>query len=429
MPKEVKEYPPIPEPELTPGPNTLSLLYKALNIEIRTARLTETSRGRVLGEVEIIRPIPDDPEDKEGETLLHVTTGFDFHSNSYRSDLIRSMAHKVNSLDWQGLVEDICDRVIKHQRRGDPEAVIDVKKIVFHKPSYLLYPYLPHGQPCIIVGKKKSLKTTLVMTMAVVLAGGWTSNPFGFIGVANHPHKILWLDWETDQEGFEYDLMRIIEGMGEKQDIADNIIYRHCRGSLIDQVEQIKYLVNKYNIDLIILDSIAPASGGDIKNAETAIKYHSALRYLDRASCSLAHPPKSELLTETTVTGAGQFEDLARIIWETKKEQEEDTETAHQAIFHLKPYKTGTMKPAGLRYEFSEDAIIIVQENPRLINSFKPRMSLNNQIFDLLRSGEKPIKDIQLTTGKPYTHVYNELKRMLAKGTIILNDNGLYGLP
>lgn len=422
MPKEIKEYPPIPEPELTPGPNTLRLFYEALNLEVRTARLSETNRGRVLGEIELIQP------GDKSDAVLHVTTAFDFHSNSYRTDLIRSMTYKINSINWQGLVEDICDRVIKHARAGEPEAVIDTGKIIFHKPSYLLYPYLPANQPCIIVGKKKSLKTTLVMAMAVVLAAGWTNNPFDFHGVANRPHKILWLDWETDQEGFEYDIQRIIEGMGEKQDIADNIIYRRCYGALINQIEQIKALVTKYNIDLIIIDSIAPASGGDTKSSEVAVNYHNALRYLCTTSCSLAHPPKSDLLQETTVTGAGQFEDLARIIWEVKKEQSEDEETAHQAIFHLKPYKTAQMKPHGLRYEFSDESIILIKENPRLIEAFKPRMGLPTRILDYLQNGSKSHKDIMDYLGKSSNITSVALNRLAKDRKIVKLPDNTWGL-
>lgn len=275
------------------------------------------------------------------------------------------------------------------------------------------------------------MKTTVTALMVLVLALGWKHNPYGFIlEEEGKRYKTLWCDFETDQEGFEYDLMRLKNGLGIDRDTTNEIIYLDCTGDIIfNLAERIKELVIKYKIDLVVIDSIAAAVGAsDLRESNTASGYNKTIRSFKTTVCSLAHPPKDQL-KETSVSGAGQFSDQSRIIWEFIVEQQIDDTIAHQAIIHRKPYKTGTLPTMGLIYDLTDELIIVNQENPRLVEALKPHISLNNKIFDFLRSGEKPIKDIQLQTGKPYAHVYNELRRMLAKKAVCLNDNGCYGLP
>ncbi len=410
-------------PKETPGPNSLILDYENYNIQIVNSRLRETSAGKVEGEISVKRPL----ENGKSAVLL-VPQSFGFCSSTARKDLIKSMADRVNGLAWLDIVEDVCDRVLTHVRAGEPEHLIDSSKIIIKQPEYLLYPFLPRNQPSIIVGKKGSAKTTLVENMAICVASGWYNNLW-FKGVSKYKHNVLWLDWETDQEGFEYDIKRLCDAAGVC--IVDNIIYQHCVGALSEQIERIKLKKLKHNCVLTIVDSIAPASGGDIKEAKSAIALYQSLRYLGDTYLLIGHPTKAADDTgqrSSSVTGAGQFEDLARNIWEATWDQEEDENFGHQALWHRKNFKTGYLKPIGFQIVFCDDSIIITSENPRDIPKFMEKMSDPVKILEYLKIGAKTHKDISEMLGKKGNSVSVRLNELEKSGKIIHLPTGKWGL-
>lgn len=350
---------------------------------------------------------------------------FGFSSPDQRERLIKRLHDRINSVQWQDIVEDVCERVISHCRAGEPEVAIDSASIVYKQPEYLLYPFIPKNQPSIIVGKKGSCKSTLAALMAVCVVAGWHDNPFGFENISKDKKNVLWLDWETDQEGFEYDIKRLCEGNGLV--VTKNIFYQHCRGPISNLAELLKAKCTRLNIALVVVDSIAPASGGEIKEAGAAIDFHNTLRYLNCTSLSLGHPTKSEQ-KETSVTGAGQFEDLARNIWEATWDQEVGEDVGHQALWHRKNYKTGYLKPRGLQFAFTDEVIVITQEDPKQTPKFLEKMSDSVKIMEYLKSGAKPLQAIVEVLDKKPNHISVLLNRLKKSGKIIRLETGQWGL-
>lgn len=416
-PREVKEF-----------PNGLILFYEDNilpdgNFELHASRLGEAKSGRVQGEISLLRT------NGTGKThALLVPQWFDFMSNSYKSDLERMLRTRMPEVDWTSVIDDTCYRAITHIRKGAPEFEEDSTKITLVRPEFLLYPFLAKGQPNILFGRKGSCKSTLTLLMAICLSSGWTDNPWlneeiGTFRVNSTPLKILWLDWETDREGWEYDLKRLCDGNGRQ---TDNIIYRRCRGPLVNQIERLKELKEKYKCELVIVDSIAPACGGEIKEAGVAIAYHDALRYFGCTTASVGHPTKADQ-REASVTGAGQFEDLARNVWEVVYEEDEDNPTGHQGLLHRKNYKTGFLKSVGFRYEFSEEMIIVNKENPKLISKAVEKMSDPVKVLEYLKTGAKNYKEICELLDKKGNYIYTLLHKMVQSQKITKLDTGKWG--
>lgn len=413
--------------EIKKTPNTLILYFKNTilpegNFEIHATRLRELNSGRVQGEISILR--------MNGNQNIHailVPQAFDFSSSSYKENLEREMRNRLPEVDWTQLIDETCYHSITHIRAGEPEYQIDTAKIISQRPAFILYPFLAKNQPNIIFGKKGSCKSTFGLLLALCVASGWYDNPWFVLGSQNKI-PVLWLDWETDREGFEYDLKRLSEGNGKS---TEYIFYQHCRGSLINLTEKLNEKIQKYEIGLVVVDSIAPASGGEIKEAVAAIGFHDALRYFGKTSLSIGHPTKAEN-QNPSVTGAGQFEDLARNIWEVVYDQEEESSTGHQALIHRKPYKTGLLKPLGLSYEFGEDPareiIIVNKEDPKLMPKAISKMGLKIQIKEYLKTGAKTHKEIVEDIGIKGQQLSSRLNELKREGTIIKLDSGKWGL-
>jgi hypothetical protein len=90
-------------------------------------------------------------------------------------------------------------------------------------------------------------------------------------------------------------------------------------------------------ITLVILDSLAAATGGDA-SAEAATKISRALRMLNVGALVLAHVPKTiaEGQQEQTIYGSVFHKNLARSTWEMKKEQDVGADISILALAHRK---------------------------------------------------------------------------------------------
>ena len=188
-------------------PTGLSITYRDdllnLSYSLHAARLhVVRANGRVQGELSITRQTADKTQ------YLFVPEGFDFHSGSYKEGIVRTMARRIPEIDWELVIDDVCRRAIEHQRRTAPHQQMQASQIITKEPEYLIFPYIAKNQPNILFGEKGSNKTTLVLQMCRYLASGKGMNPI-FSGCKPGPCPILWLDFETDPDGYSYDLSRL----------------------------------------------------------------------------------------------------------------------------------------------------------------------------------------------------------------------------
>ena len=71
------------------------------------------------------------------------------------------------------------------------------------------------------------------------------------------------------------------------------IKYRSCALPLYQDLEQIKEAIDYYGANLLIIDSLGLASGGEPKETEPALKFFAALRQLKTTSLILGHNSKN----------------------------------------------------------------------------------------------------------------------------------------
>jgi len=69
------------------------------------------------------------------------------------------------------------------------------------------------------------------------------------------------------------------------------------RASLIDAVSKVRAIVVKHNIQLVIVDSIGKARGGNPNDPEETLKLFNALRKIGAPSLIIDHMSKASLAT------------------------------------------------------------------------------------------------------------------------------------
>src|SRR5262249_41704960 len=155
--------------------------------------------------------------------------------------------------------------------------------------------------------------------------------------------------------------------------------YRRCDAPLHQEVHQIARQVAERGIQLLIVDSVALASGGDLASPDAAIKLQRALRTIGCASLVLAHTSKSvQEGQEKTAYGTVFFRELARNVWEL---QRANGDHPVRVALHQKKNNFGPTHPAlGFEFTFSPDAVLITSCNPEEEPEFEDRLPVPARI-------------------------------------------------
>jgi len=328
-----------------------------------------------------------------------------------------SEANPGNSLteaQWGTLVESVCRHTKRLTRVGEEAKEIWPQGEDIPPPKYLLFPVLQENQVNLIFGDKQAGKTQESMLFCAVIGLPWHDNPFGF-GVPSNPVKTLWLDWETDEESFNYLYNELQRGMGM---VLPPIYYRHCKSSLPNDIEQIAHWVEKTKATFIVVDHIGLAAGGPLNDDITATGYFAAIRQLNVTSLHLGHQSKDPNTKKKSTFGSAFWEFIPRTIWELKKLS--DSEDTLDTVMTLTKRNIGIKPPPfGMRFSYNGAGTHVEKFNPNDIAEFVQQTSASNRIYLYLKKGQANSTAIYEELGIPKDTVYKTLKRMEQKGTVI----------
>ncbi len=118
--------------------------------------------------------------------------------------------------------------------------------------KWLVRGVVPDNWPTFFYGAGGSAKSYLAVLLALSVATGTQ-----FLGTdVPHGHKVLYLDWEMDEETFRARVNRVARGMKlSLKDGCPNLIYRRLRKPLVDYMDDIAEQVETEGIGLVIIDS------------------------------------------------------------------------------------------------------------------------------------------------------------------------------
>lgn len=271
-----------------------------------------------------------------------ILSSADFNLSSLKSRQERAKhLHErasADSIDWLGLLEDLCLRVLNHEERGTPEiALEDIPCDVDLMPEIIggSLPLL-RSHPVIWFGDGAAGKSLLALFAAIDL-------------VQNGGHRVLYCDWELDGESHAQRLRRFA---GPVPSMRDSLIYRRCERSFQREALQIRDIIAKRKISYLICDSIGFAAEGAPESAEAATGYFRALRECGAiGSLHLAHMNRSDQGDQKPF-GSIFWHAGARATWFLKRTSAEESDDMMVA-FHNRKSNLGKLRPAfGRRITF-----------------------------------------------------------------------------
>lgn len=378
------------KPEITETPSGYILDWKDQHIKITTSRVhVHKSDGRVTGEIVIGTDSP------KLSPILMPATQLNFSAERTRASHIKSLSEKYPQFDWASIVDQLAYYIQDLAREGEP-----VRELWTHEdvkpPEFLLEPFIFKGLPNVIYGEKGVNKSTLALVFYACLVLPWKDNPLE-LKLPDRSVNTLYLDWETEWDIIQYYAKRLQIGMGLP---TFPVQYRRCALPLVDDLEQIqKHIVNT-KAEVIIIDSLGAAAGGDLKTPEIALNFFTGLRRLKTSSLIIAQTSKDEDTKRKRIFGSVYFEYYARNIWEICKAEAISDEEYDIALFHRSPNLSALLKPVGFHLHYNETGLSVERTSVDM-KEFMTRITTRQRILEYLKgiSGLKTTSEIMDALG------------------------------
>jgi hypothetical protein len=406
------------KPVITEGVGSYLLKWEdGVSIDVSRARQHQ-SDGRVTGEVAVRFG------DNGKADLLH-RAQFNFSSTQSRNTLAKALKERVGDVAWGDALEQMCFYVVDWVRRGEP--VVELwGECEAESPEYLIEPLVIKGYPNIIFGDPGSFKSSIASLLIAIITLPWKDNPLG-LPTPDHPTTSLYLDWETDRPTVNWTLSRLFRGHHLP---AFPMKYRRCAAPLPQDTEALKELIDECKAELVVIDSLGMASGGDdLNKSGSAIGFYTELRKLNVTSLILAHNSKDRETKTRSIIGHQYYTAQARNIWEAKKIQETGEDEIDLGLFHRKaPPFAKLSSPIGAHVTFTKDSMLLRAQPIATAREFVSELGIKAQIRDTISDGAMMVKDIAQSIGANENQTRTTLNRMRDRGMVVKLPDGRWGL-
>jgi len=401
------------EPKITEQIDSFVFEWPApQNLIAKVSRVRISSDGQVKGELEI-RWV-----EAGKEVYLLVSTHFNFSSEPTRNKFAKQLSEKLAlKIEWREILDYLARTVQNLVRLGDTCIEVRAENNT-PPPEQLLDRIIYKGVQNIIFGEKGVSKSTLAYLLTICVVLPWGDNPLN-LKVPEKPVKALILDWESDETIFRYYLSRLQRGMNLP---ICSLFYRRCNLPLIDDIEAIQKYIESTGAELLVIDSLGAAAGGErgeLKGSESALLFNSALRKLKTTSLIIGQTRKGDDDKKKTIFGSTYFTYYARNIFELYHGHENYEDTEHLALFHRECNLGKKMPPMGLRIDFNNTTGgINIEREAISIAEFVEKVSVSMRILEILKGGAMSQKELKETTEASYASVGMALKRLNSQGKV-----------
>ena len=187
-----------------------------------------------------------------GTTEVRSGTSIGLYSESEQTKLARGLKPLASAVPWTWLIQKACALVLKRHREGEPIVILAPSESI-HVP-FVVNPVIYKDHQTLIFAPGGSLKSYLALFIALQASHG-----AHVAGLSALRVPVLYLDWELNAETVGGRLKALQSGHPEFAEFVP--FYRRCDAPLHQEVHQIARQVAERGIKLLIVDSVALASG------------------------------------------------------------------------------------------------------------------------------------------------------------------------
>ncbi len=349
-------------------------------------RLHEHSDGRITAEVAFKTDRSDIPTH-----ILH--TQLNLLSTRAKKDCVRELEDRypLPEGQWTSMVEQLCLTALDNYRRGKPAKEVWPAAEDEEIPcaELLIRPLLYKDKPTIVFGEGSTGKSYLALTLGITAQLPYLDNPLSLLP---QQANVLYLDYESDETEFRRRLTLLQRGFAIP---PVPVLYRECELPLVDDIDHLEQIVAESRIGFVIVDSLGVASGNaSLNDAATATAFYAALRKLKVTSLLITHTSK-ESERKPTPFGSVYFTNLARSVFEVKRQQEQGANEIAIALIHTKNNQGPLLAHQGFRIIFESGRTVVKRIDIETVPEFLEKLSLKARIAHLLKEeGKLATKDM-----------------------------------
>lgn len=325
-------------------------------------------------------------------------------------------------VEWDILLERFAAEVYK--KHFEPQLAEPLEEFPENPSiSYLLYPILPQNVPSLIYAPGGAGKSMFALYVAVLLQSG-----YDFYYNKQEPVNVLYVDWELDKQlmSARYSQM-VIEEVEEKKPP----LYLRATHTLSDEIGNILTNIQEHSIKLVILDSAAPAIGGDINDAGAVIRFFQEIRKITEMNVTvliLTHVSKAHKEREDGAMPVGSvfFENLARMTWELKCWKHPAFEKTYVYALYNRKSNFGHHEPVGIRIRWQDGLAFIETTNLEAENAITGS-TLKDMVLALLyENDEISATELAKTLGTTKQTIWNILSDLKKQGLVEPSQRGYW---
>jgi hypothetical protein len=295
-------------------------------------------------------------------------------------------------IDWLGLIEEFCQRVLVDERRG--QASFDLRDLERPEPNDTIKIAgieLPRRHPTIIFGDGGAAKSYVALYLAGLMAQ---------TGI-----RVAFFDWELAGEDHRDRLERLFHMDMPK------ITYARCERALIHEVDRLRRIVRDDAIEYCFYDSIAFACSGPPESAEIAGAYFRAVRQIGGGSLHIAHVSKAEGADQKPF-GSAFWHNGARATWYVKASQDFVRENVLElGMFNRKANLARVQRPTGFKIEFDDFHTYFTSDNVADTPELAEHLSLTQRMKEALKRGPMTPEELSGVTGGPVKEINRSAKK------------------
>lgn len=347
------------------GDDRYRLLLPEIGVSFEVDRLRR-ERHELIGELGVRCDLPGS---RTFDGSLSIAD-FNLSSARARSERARLLCERADThdLDWIGLVEEFCQRVLQADRDGLPAVDLrTLSKPIAEDDLCVAGVKLLRRHPAILFGDGGAAKSYLGLYIAGLMAE---------LGM-----RVALFDWELAGEDHRVRLERLFA------DRMPRIIYARCDRPLVYESDRLRRIVREHEIEYCLYDSVAFACDGAPESAEVAGRYFRAVRRIGPGSLHIAHVSKGEN-SDQKPFGSAFWHNGARTTWFAKvADDDPNSEVLNLGLFNRKANLGRLQMPIGFAISFSGDRTTFrrteVSDHPDLAS----KLPVKQRMVAVLRTG------------------------------------------
>ena len=298
-----------------------------------------------------------------------------------RQQLVKRLGQLHEGPEWNTVIETACFQGLRQYRTGTPSESLE--PLEGDEPAYFICnPLLYARHPVLIYGPGESGKSLLALYVGCLLASGGTSSN---LAVAPDGHNVLYLDWELRGPEMRARVKQLRAGHPE---LAKAPWHRSMHLPLSACIDEIRREVREKGISVVIIDSLGPATGGEIERASDPVAFFNALNSLECSSLLIGHVAKpADDDKARTPYGSVYYYNLSRSIFEMRLVADPDSDERVMILYHRKNNLGRRLQPLGYRLTVTDECARFEPCDPNAEPALEATLPLASRIRNLLDDG------------------------------------------